>query len=71
MRAHRLEWRRSHLVTIKGYSAAVGVPAQDNYGLAIADPWWGLSDIDAAQFPRGYVNCGTWTDTYYTRRATA
>ncbi|HEX7924032.1 MAG TPA: papain-like cysteine protease family protein [Bradyrhizobium sp.] len=71
----RIVWNGggAHLVTIKGYSdePAVGGPAQNDYGLAIADPWWGLSDIDAEQFPRGYVNCGTWTDTYYTKRATA
>jgi hypothetical protein len=56
----------AHLVTIAGYADegsdhAIG-------GLAIADPWWGLSDIDFEDFPKGYINCGSCTDNYYTTR---
>ncbi|QIG96631.1 MULTISPECIES: papain-like cysteine protease family protein [unclassified Bradyrhizobium] len=69
----RIVWNGggAHLVTIKGYAgeSAPGAQQQDDRGLAIADPWWGLSDIDAEEFPRGYINCGTWTDTYYTKGA--
>jgi len=56
----------AHLVTIKGY-AGKPTSGEDDCGLAIADPWWGLSDIDIEDFPRGYINCGTWTDSYYTK----
>ncbi|UGY18347.1 papain-like cysteine protease family protein [Bradyrhizobium septentrionale] len=69
----RIVWNGggAHLVTIKGYAGepAPGAHQQDDRGLAIADPWWGLSDIDAEEFPRGYINCGAWTDTYYTKGA--
>ena len=58
----------AHLVTIKGYADK---PVEHDKltvdGLAIADPWWGLSDIDAEDFPRRYSNCGTCTDNYYTK----
>jgi hypothetical protein len=60
----RIVWdgRGAHLVAISGYTDEGGG------GLAIADPWWGLSDIDFEDFPNGYINCGSCTDNYYTTR---
>jgi len=56
----------AHFVTIVGY-VGTSEPGVDNNhiaGLAVADPFWGLSDIDYADFPRSGSN---WTDTYYTK----
>ena len=55
----------AHLVVIAGYA---DMDRETIGGLAIADPWWGLSDIDFDDFPNGYVNCGSCTDNYYTKR---
>jgi hypothetical protein len=60
----------AHLVVIGGYSAHDGAGAQapSISGVAIADPWWGLSDINFEDFPNGYALGGRWTDNYYTER---
>lgn len=55
----------AHLVVIAGYADK---DSENVGGLAVADPWWGLSDIDFDDFPNGYVNCGSCTDNYYTKR---
>jgi len=60
----------AHLVVIGGYSAHDGAGAQapSISGVAIADPWWGRSDINFEDFPNGYALGGRWTDNYYTER---
>ena len=62
----RLVWSfgTAHFVTIIGY-APRDVP-ENHAGLAIADPFWGLSDIDHEDFPSLYAYGATWTDTYFT-----
>ena len=68
----RIVWNGggAHLVAISGYAgqnvAATGESSIS--GVAIADPWWGLSDIDFDDFPTGYIRCGRCTDNYYTAR---
>ena len=68
----RIVWNGggAHLVVIAGYAARNAPMAGESpiSGLAIADPWWGLSDINFEDFPSGYANCGRCTDNYYTKR---
>jgi hypothetical protein len=68
----RIVWNGggAHLVVISGYADrnVAGTVEPSISGVAIADPWWGLSDIDFDDFPTGYVNCGRCTDNYYTAR---
>lgn len=58
----------AHLVVISGYAESniAGSEVPSVSGVAIADPWWGQSDIDFEDFPALYVNCGRCTDNYYT-----
>jgi hypothetical protein len=63
----RLLWSYGvgHFVIIVGY--AQKDQSNSRAGLAIADPFWGLSDIDHEDFPTLYAYGATWTDTYFTK----
>ncbi|WP_456763885.1 papain-like cysteine protease family protein [Bradyrhizobium sp. USDA 4463] len=52
----------AHFVAIYGYAGDTEVDA-----VAIADPWWGLSDIDWSDFPALYRMGAVYTDSYHTR----
>jgi len=54
----------AHFVGIYGYAA----DSADSKlgGVAIADPLWGLSDVDWEDFPVRYRVGGTYTDSYHT-----
>jgi Peptidase_C39 like family len=52
-----------HFVAIVGYNEAL--LASTNY-FAIADPWYGSSDVAENTFRTSYQGSGTWTDTFYT-----
>ena len=66
----RIVWNGggAHFVVIAGYADKDSTTdgKRDIGGVAIADPWWGLSDIDFEDFPTGYINCGRCTDHYET-----
>jgi hypothetical protein len=66
----RIVWNGggAHLAVISGYANANAADSKVRSisGVAIADPWWGLSDIDFEDFPALYANCGRCTDNYYT-----
>ena len=66
----RIVWNGggAHFVVIAGYAdkGSTADGKRDIGGVAIADPWWGLSDIDFEDFPTGYINCGRCTDHYET-----
>lgn len=53
-----------HFVAIVGYDEAL--LATMNY-VAIADPWYGSSDVAWETFRTSYQGSGTWTDTFYTK----
>ncbi|MBX9648357.1 MAG: hypothetical protein K2X57_15040 [Xanthobacteraceae bacterium] len=57
----------SHYLTIVGYAKPADSPSDCMTGVAVADPWFGLSDIDYADFPKRYAIGGICTDSYYTR----
>jgi hypothetical protein len=59
----RVEWDGGggHYVTIVGY-----LPKRRM--LAIDDPYYGRSHVHYRRFCRGYLDHGTWTDSYFTRR---
>jgi hypothetical protein len=79
----RLFWsyQTGHFVTVVGYAdRTVGprheaeqsceIDADDGLrmaGIAISDPFWGLSDIDSDDFSASYAYGAEWTDSYYTR----
>jgi Papain-like cysteine protease AvrRpt2 len=58
----RIGWRGGggHFVVIEGYR-------NDEYGVAIEDPWHGASDVPLAHLSGRYQGSGAWTHTYYTR----
>jgi hypothetical protein len=51
----------AHFLAIYGYATD-----SELSGVAIADPWWGLSDLDWEDFPIRYRTGAVYTDTYYT-----
>lgn len=65
----RVVWQGggSHYLTIVGYAKPAGTLPHCMTGVAVADPWFGLSDIDYADFPKRYAIGGIATDSYYTR----
>ncbi|MET4455462.1 papain-like cysteine protease family protein [Bradyrhizobium sp. RT3b] len=60
----RIVWKGggAHFISIYGYAADTEFDA-----VAIADPWWGLSDIDWIDFPAHYRFGAVYTDSYHTR----
>jgi hypothetical protein len=65
----RVVWQGggSHYLTIVGYAKPADTLPDHITGVAVADPWFGLSDIDYADFPKRYAIGGICTDSYYTR----
>lgn len=58
----------AHFVVIAGYAEVLRPDGTYQIGgLAIADPWWGVSDMDFGDFPNAYAKCGRCTDSYYTK----
>jgi Papain-like cysteine protease AvrRpt2 len=53
-----------HFVVIAGYDEAL--LARTDY-VAIADPWYGSSDVAWDTFKTSYQGSGTWTHTFYTK----
>lgn len=54
----------AHFVAIYGYAADAEFDA-----VAVADPWWGLSDIDWVDFPVRYRIGAAYTDSYHTSKS--
>jgi hypothetical protein len=65
----RVVWQGggSHYLTIVGYAKPADTSPDCMTGVAVADPWFGLCDIDYADFPKRYAIGGICTDSYYTR----
>jgi hypothetical protein len=60
----RIGWRGGggHFIAIEGYRG-------DGNAVAVEDPWYGTSDVEAATLRTAYQGAGTWTHVYYTRPA--
>jgi hypothetical protein len=54
----------AHFVAVYGYAADPEFDA-----VAIADPWWGLSDVDWDDFPIRYRIGAVYTDSYHTSKS--
>ncbi|QIO98822.1 papain-like cysteine protease family protein [Bradyrhizobium symbiodeficiens] len=54
----------AHFVAIYGYAAEAELDA-----VAVADPWWGLSDMDWIDFPVRYRMGASYTDSYHTSKS--
>jgi hypothetical protein len=59
----RVDWAGggAHAIAISGY-----LEGTVNF-VAVADPWYGASDVAFSVFQGTYQGSGTWTETYYTR----